>query len=62
MSPEANGSGSARSAAEWNEAIRCLMRRAWGRPCTAEERTEYELLVEGWAAAVKAETDIVEAA
>ncbi|MGW2692305.1 hypothetical protein ACWC3Y_10640 [Streptomyces sp. NPDC001296] len=62
MSPEANGPGSTRPAAEWNEAIRCLLRRAFGRPLTDEERAEYEVLVEGWDAAVKAETDIVEAA
>ncbi|MGW2935059.1 hypothetical protein ACWGQ5_38590 [Streptomyces sp. NPDC055722] len=45
-----------------NEDIRQLLRRAFARPLTDEERTEYQLLVTQWAAAIRAETDIVEAA
>src|SRR5512147_2490183 len=62
MPPEPASRGSARSAADANEAICKLLRRAFGRPLTDEERAEYQLLVTQWAAAVRKETDIVEAA
>lgn len=59
MSPTPADSGSVRSAAEWNEEIRALWFRAGGT-LTSDERAEYERLLAGWAAAVRAE--IVEAA
>ncbi|MFI5664068.1 hypothetical protein [Streptomyces sp. NPDC051684] len=52
-------SGAARSAAELNEQIRGLMLRSGGR-LSAEQRTEYEVLIIEWAAAVRGE--IVKAA
>jgi hypothetical protein len=62
MSPDFPGRGSVRSAADLNEAIRALWLRLGGRPVTVVERREYELLVVEWAAAVRAEGQIVEAA
>jgi hypothetical protein len=66
MSPdfEALGSvrpvaGPVRSAAEVNERIRALWRRAGGS-LTAQQRAEYELLVVEWAEAMRDE--VVEAA
>ncbi|MFI0239300.1 hypothetical protein [Streptomyces sp. NPDC016845] len=47
---------SVRSADEVNEQIRGLWLRTGGR-LSAEQRTEYELLVREWAAAVHAEMD-----
>jgi hypothetical protein len=47
-------SGSVRSADEVNEQIRGLWLRAGGR-LSAEQRTQYELLVTEWAEAVRAE-------
>jgi hypothetical protein len=44
-----------------NEEIRALWQRAGG-VLGPEQRREYELLVTAWAAAVRAETSIVEAA
>lgn len=60
MSPNPVALGSVRSAAVVNEDIRALLRRAWGRPLTDEERAVYGVLVVEWAAAERAE--IVEAA
>lgn len=51
----------ARSAALLNEEIRALWQRAGGT-LNPEQRREYEVLVTAWAAAVRAETSIVEAA
>ncbi|MEU6847001.1 hypothetical protein ABZ930_34545 [Streptomyces sp. NPDC046716] len=48
-----------RSAEEVNEQIRGLWLRAGGR-LTAEQRTQYELLVTEWAQATR--TEVVEAA
>lgn len=62
MSPEAGHRGSARSADELNEQIRALWQQAGGRPFTAEQRAAYEQLVIAWAEAVRAETEITEAA
>ncbi|MFI8193671.1 hypothetical protein ACIF8T_33670 [Streptomyces sp. NPDC085946] len=59
MSPDSLTSGSVRSAAEVNEQIRALWRRASGS-LSAQERAEYELLVVEWAAAIRSE--VVEAA
>ncbi|MEU4657128.1 hypothetical protein AB0G32_24865 [Streptomyces sp. NPDC023723] len=59
MSPEAPARDSARSAAELNERIRALWRRAGGS-LSAQEREEYELLVVEWAAAMRGE--VIEAA
>ena len=55
MSPNPVRSGSVRSAAAVNAAIRALWQRADGRLTTAQERAAYERLVVEWAAAVKAE-------
>ncbi|MFD5697427.1 hypothetical protein [Streptomyces lasiicapitis] len=55
MSPNPLLSGSVRSAAVLNEEIRALWQRAAGRRLAPEERTEYEILVVEWAAAVRAE-------
>ncbi|WP_458242541.1 hypothetical protein [Streptomyces sp. MAI_2237] len=52
MSPDSFTSGSVRSAAEVNEQIRALWTRAGGS-LSAQERTEYELLVVEWAAAIR---------
>jgi hypothetical protein len=59
MSPNSVTPGSARSAAVLNEQIRALWIRAGGS-LSAQERTEYELLVVEWAAAVRDE--VIEAA
>ncbi|MEG8280938.1 hypothetical protein [Streptomyces sp. AHA2] len=59
MSPDSPSPGSVRSAAVVNEEIRALWRRTGGT-LSAEERTEYELLVVEWATAVRA--DVVKAA
>ncbi|MFB0620450.1 hypothetical protein [Streptomyces sp. AGS-58] len=60
MSPDSLPPGSARSAAEVNDQIRALWRRAGGT-LSAQERAEYELLVVEWAAAVRGRI-VVEAA
>ncbi|MGW1532347.1 hypothetical protein [Streptomyces aureus] len=54
MSPHAERSGSVRSAAQLNEAIRLLWQRAGGT-LSPGERAEYEQLVVAWADAVRAE-------
>ncbi|TWV56000.1 hypothetical protein FRZ03_05415 [Streptomyces misionensis] len=59
MSPDSPPLGSARSAAEVNEQIRALWRRAGGS-LSAQERAEYELLVVEWAEAIREE--IIQAA
>ncbi|CAL9364172.1 hypothetical protein SUDANB58_00717 [Streptomyces sp. enrichment culture] len=59
MSPDSVTPGSVRSAAELNEQIRDLWRRACGS-LSAKERAEYELLVVEWAAAIRGE--VIEAA
>lgn len=59
MSPDSLGPGSVRSATEVNEAIRALWLRAGGS-LSAQERSEYELLVVEWAAAIRG--DVIEAA
>jgi hypothetical protein len=61
MSPEPERSGSVRSAAVLNEAIRALWERAGGT-LNAEQRREYETLVVEWAASVRAEADVARAA
>ncbi|UXY26239.1 hypothetical protein [Streptomyces sp. HUAS TT20] len=59
MSPDSMARGSVRSAAEVNEQIRALWLRAGGY-LSAQDRTEYELLVVEWAEAIRDE--IIEAA
>ncbi|MDG9726141.1 MULTISPECIES: hypothetical protein [unclassified Streptomyces] len=59
MSPDSLTSGSVRSAAELNDKIRALWRRAGGT-LSAQERVEYELLVVEWATAIRGE--VIEAA
>ncbi|MEV5017471.1 hypothetical protein ACIGW1_00265 [Streptomyces sp. NPDC053780] len=59
MSPDYATPGSVRSAAELNETIRALWRRAGGT-LSAQERVEYELLVVEWATAIRSE--VIEAA
>lgn len=59
MSPDSITRGSVRSAADLNDQIRALWRRAGGS-LSAQERAEYELLVAEWAAAIRG--DIIEAA
>ncbi|MEV5885949.1 hypothetical protein AB0L74_25065 [Streptomyces sp. NPDC052020] len=59
MSPDSVTPGSVRSAAELNERIRDLWRRAGGS-LSAQDRAEYELLVVEWAAAIRGE--VIEAA
>ncbi|CAM5585870.1 MULTISPECIES: hypothetical protein [unclassified Streptomyces] len=59
MSPDYTTPGSVRSAAELNDRIRALWRRAGGS-LSAQERVEYELLVVEWATAIRGE--VVEAA
>lgn len=59
MSPDSITRGSVRSAADLNDQIRALWRRAGGS-LSAQERAEYELLVTEWAAAIRG--DIIEAA
>ncbi|MGW0837590.1 hypothetical protein [Streptomyces prunicolor] len=61
MSPTTPSPGSVRSAALVNELIRDLWQRSGGT-LTAGQRLEYEQLVTEWAAAVRAETGIAEAA
>lgn len=53
--PPTLASGSVRSAAVVNAAIRAVVLRAQGRPWTHAERALYGLLLEEWAAAVRAE-------
>ncbi|GHF28836.1 hypothetical protein [Streptomyces fumanus] len=60
MSPEFPVPGSVRSAAELNERIRALWRRAGAGSLSAQERAEYESLVVQWAAAIRGE--VIEAA
>lgn len=55
MSPNPLPSGGVRSSAAVNEDIRALVRGAWGRPMTDDERARYEQLLVEWAAAVRAE-------
>ncbi|MER5718921.1 hypothetical protein [Streptomyces sp. NPDC002132] len=59
MSPSSVVRGSVRSAAEVNEQIRALWQRTGGS-LSAQDRSEYELLVVEWAAAVRG--DVVRAA
>ncbi|RZU17863.1 hypothetical protein [Streptomyces sp. BK239] len=59
MSPSSVVRGSVRSASEVNEQIRALWQRTGGS-LSAEDRSEYELLVVEWAAAVRG--DVVRAA
>ncbi|AKZ54447.1 hypothetical protein SAM23877_1398 [Streptomyces ambofaciens ATCC 23877] len=59
MSPDSMIPGSVRSAAELNDEIRALWRRAGGS-LSAQERVEYELLVVEWASAIRGE--VIEAA
>ncbi|MGW0712306.1 hypothetical protein ACWD4G_41255 [Streptomyces sp. NPDC002643] len=59
MSPDSLTPGSARSAADVNDQIRALWRRAGGS-LSSQERAEYELLVVEWAAAIRGE--VIEAA
>ena len=54
--------GSVRSATAINEEIRGLWFRAAGRLSTAVERAEYAQLVVEWAAAVRREQAVAEAA
>lgn len=59
MSPDSLAPGSVRSAADLNDRIRALWRRAGGS-LSSQERAEYELLVVEWAAAIRGE--VIEAA
>ncbi|WP_406433281.1 hypothetical protein OHB00_09680 [Streptomyces sp. NBC_00631] len=59
MSPDSRTPGSVRSAAEVNEHIRALWLRTGGT-LSAQDRTEYELLVVEWAEAIREQ--IIEAA
>jgi hypothetical protein len=59
MYPDSMALGSVRSAAELNERIRALWLRSRGS-LSAQERTEYELLVVEWAAAIRGR--VIEAA
>ncbi|MFJ8082699.1 hypothetical protein ACIQ6Y_18990 [Streptomyces sp. NPDC096205] len=59
MSTDSEAPGSVRSAAEVNERIRALWRRAGGS-LSAQQRAEYELLVVEWAKAMREE--VLEAA
>ncbi|MFD5654574.1 MULTISPECIES: hypothetical protein [unclassified Streptomyces] len=59
MSPDYVTPGSVRSAAELNDQIRALWRRAGGT-LSAQERVEYELLVVEWANAIRGK--VIEAA
>ncbi|MER5378008.1 hypothetical protein [Streptomyces sp. NPDC002553] len=59
MSPSSVVRGSVRSASEVNEQIRALWQRTGGT-LSAKDRSEYELLVVEWAAAVRG--DVVRAA
>lgn len=60
MPPTSSARSRVRSSAAVNEQIRAIVRRAQGRQWTVAERTLYGLLLEEWAAAVRAE--VVEAA
>ena len=60
--PPTPSPGSARSAAVVNGLIRALWLRLDGRPMSPVERREYELLVVEWAAAVRAEGAVADAA
>lgn len=62
MSPHSLPSGEPRPSALVNDLIREFWLRLAGRTPGAVERAEYEALVSEWAAAVRAETDVVEAA
>jgi len=53
--------GSARPAALVNAEIRELMRGAWGRPLTDEERARYRVLRDEWAAAERRPPGVVAA-
>lgn len=55
MSPNPPAPGLVRPAAVVNEAIRAIVVRAQGRRWTHAERTLYGLLLDEWAAAVRAE-------
>jgi hypothetical protein len=59
MSPDSMTPASVRSAAELNDRIRALWRRAGGS-LSAQERVEYECLVVEWARAIRGE--VIEAA
>lgn len=61
MSPDLDR-GSVRSSAVLNEAIRAFWQRLDRRAPSAVERREYEALVTAWAAAVRAEGQVAEAA
>jgi hypothetical protein len=61
MPPDAPSPGSVRSAACVNEEIRALWLRADGR-LSVEERQVYARLVVEWAAAVRAEIVVADAA
>lgn len=61
MSPNPPAVGLPRPAAVVNEAIRALVRRASGRRWTHAERALYGLLLDEWAAALRAE-DVAAAA
>lgn len=60
--PPTSSPGSARSAAELNEEIRQLWFRAGGVLASEAERAAYAELVVEWAAAVRVEGAVVEAA
>ncbi|GAA0906368.1 hypothetical protein GCM10009574_098690 [Streptomyces asiaticus] len=51
MSPSSPGPARPCAAESANEAIRAFMRERAGRPLGADERAEYERLLEVWAAA-----------
>lgn len=55
MSPNPPAVGRPRPAAVVNEAIRAIVRGAVGREWTRAERTLYGLLLDEWAAALRAE-------
>lgn len=55
MSPNSPATGRVRPAAVVNEAIRAIVVRAQGRRWTQAERALYGLLLDEWAAAVRAE-------
>jgi hypothetical protein len=62
MPPDDLSPGSVRPAAVINEEIRALWFRAGGVLATAAERAAYAALVVEWAAAVRVEGAVVEAA
>jgi hypothetical protein len=55
MSPNPSGPGGVRPAAVVNASIRAVVVGASGRPWTRAEQALYQLLLEEWAAAVRAE-------